>query len=74
MPGTATTILIDGTPTDDRIVFDVEPKSPYSDAEGLGGVDAISFVTTDTLKGELDHTDFLHRVWHEVAIATQSGS
>jgi len=44
---------------DDRILFDAASKSLYYDADGLGGVDAIMFATIDTLKGVIDHTDFL---------------
>jgi Ca2+-binding RTX toxin-like protein len=47
------------TQADDRILFDAVSKSLYYDADGTGGVDAVKFVTIDSLNGVLDHTDFL---------------
>jgi Ca2+-binding RTX toxin-like protein len=47
------------TEADDRILFHSASKSLYYDADGAGGVDAVKFATFDTLKGGLDHTDFL---------------
>jgi Ca2+-binding RTX toxin-like protein len=47
------------TQADDRILFDSASKSLYYDADGMGGADAVKFATIDTLKGGLDHTDFL---------------
>ena len=59
MPGTATTIRIDGMSSGDRLLFDAASKSLSYDADGLGGVDAVKFATIDTLQGGLDHTGFL---------------
>lgn len=47
------------TQADDRILFHAGSKSLYYDADGLGGAEAVQFATIGTLKGGLDHTDFL---------------